>query len=239
VIITATMVAIVAILIYLADCVVLVERGQGIFEFGCPSPSASFGSRHYVLRKRPVVLLNPLTPWRLSIKSESVFRDGLTTSGTSIRQTRRLQPIAILGTIQAVLIFVAVPLLLHFEPGWPFMVSVAIAMLVSAAIAAMLWPLRAAMNLTTLAYINTAVSGVICLPLSVNIARKAPLASHASFTAPRLLRLLPPLHREAARDEFIAQLEEACLETDDQSAKWLQLRKTLTELVRKNSNVRP
>jgi hypothetical protein len=230
VIITATMVAMAAVAIYLVDCLVLVERGQGVFEVGCWTRSVTFGSRHYVLRERPVILLNPLTPWRLSLKSAPPLFERTTLGRVSVHQSRALKPIAVLGTVQSVLVFVVTPLLLHYEPGWPFFSAVMTAWLFSIAIAAMLWPYRARMNLTTLSYVNVALSGVICLPLSVNIARKAALALPITLTARQMLRLLPRPSCEAARAALIDQLEEACLEAVDGTEKWVRLRKLLTTL---------
>ncbi len=234
--ITASTVAVAIIAMYLVDCVLLIERGQGIFALN--GSSAQFGTRNYVLGGRPIVVLNPLTPWRLAVKSRSILSDG-SAHQIHMRHIAALQAIAILGSVQALLVLFVGPLSLHFMSWWFLMGAVIVAYLLTVAMGISLWASRHSLGLSTHAYFNIIMGALFCAPLSINMARKAALISTSKFEAMAIIcHHGPSENRDDARQALLGQLEEACLEAEDGSSRSDRVHGLLTALQRRISDVR-
>src|SRR4051812_43363932 len=108
--ITAAMVAAAAIAIYLLDCVVLIERGQAVCEVAGSEVTVNVGTRQFTVARRAVVWLNPLTPWRLTVKASAPW--DAPKNARSAAQLRQLWPLRAMTTLQAIVLMVISPILL-------------------------------------------------------------------------------------------------------------------------------
>jgi hypothetical protein len=78
---------------------------------------------------------------------------------------------------------------------------------------------------------SLAFNALVCLPLSINVPRRAGLALPAAGGAERYLRLVPEAARPGARSALAGQLEEALQDADEGTPRFAALtalRRTLT-----------
>jgi hypothetical protein len=232
-VVTAGMVWILMILIYLADCVVLVDRGQAIFEFAGRRWLANFGTSSYVLLGKPVVVLNPAAPWRVAIRSLPLF------SGRSGRQRDLLMSLDVVrvikrtelhAAVQAVLVLGLVPYLMYRAPGWPFLVALTVTYVNATIIISVLWFNRGRMRIPGSSLLVHSIYCLVCIPLSVNAARKTGLLIVMPFEALRLMRLLRGDDRSDGLTQLANQVAQARLETEDGSDRSSKLDALSTKL---------
>ena len=206
----ATVIA-VAAAIYLADCVVLLERGQALWS----RSALQFGSLHYQVRGKAVALLNPLTPFRPVLRTLPLFA---TSPGVEAAKTSDvLSPIAALCALQFGLILIALPLCLYRAPGLPFLAVLALAYANAVLMLVLIaWRFRRS-GLSARPLVALGFGWLACLPLSINCIRKAGLAFDIDSDARKLIESMPAGDREQARAGLAAQIEEALndLEADD------------------------
>jgi hypothetical protein len=204
----ATVIA-VAATIYLFDCVVLLERGQGLWRRG----GMSFGSRHYQLRGKVVALLNPLAPFVPVLRTRPLF--SAPSAPKASVAARALGPLAAPVLLQFCLVFVALPWCLYRAPGWPFFAVLVLAYLNALALLVFIWWRfrRAGLAARPLAALGFA--WLACLPLSVNAQRKAGLAFDVALDARQAIRALPAAQRARARGDLAAQVAEAMQDLDE------------------------
>ena len=204
----ATVIAVAAV-IYLLDCVVLLERGQALWS----RTSLSFGSNHYQIRGKAVALLNPLMPFI------SVFRTlPLFTSAPVPRApdaARALAPLAGFALVQLLLVFIALPFCLYRAPGWPFFLSLVLAYLNAFVMLGLIWWRFRKAGLATRPLAALGFAWLACLPLSVNAQRKAGLAFDVAMDAREAISLLPEPDRGGARGGLAAQVAEAMQELEE------------------------
>jgi hypothetical protein len=219
----ATLVA-VAVAIYLLDCVVLLERGQALWARN----ALSFGSQHYQIRGKAVAMLNPLTPFIASFRTLPLF------SGTSKvnapEAASALRPLAVLGFVQLVLVFAALPYCLYRAPGWPFFIALALAYANAVALLGVIWWRLRGARIATRPLIGLGFGWLACLPLSVNALRKAGLAFDVAMDAREAILLLPAHDQERARGNLAAQVAEAMQEleeSDEQHRRLADLKRQL------------
>jgi hypothetical protein len=219
----ATVIA-VAAAIYLFDCVLLLERGQALWT----KSALSFGSLHYQVRGRAVVLLNPLTPFMPALRTRPLFSAA---SGVDADVARgALAPLSFLGLLQFVLVLVALPYCLVRAPGWPFFAALLAAYLNAIALLALVcWRFRGA-RIATRPLIGLGFGWLICLPLSVNAVRKAALSFDVAADARALLETLSGDSKERAREDLAAQLGEAMVELEEGDEHRLALARVKGEL---------
>ena len=161
----------VAAALYLVDCVVLLERAQGLLEALWSRAALSFGSPHYQIRGRAVALLNPFTPFIPVFRTLPLF------SKSSFPKVsvalHALAPLAGAALLQFLLVFVALPVCLYRAPGWPFFVALVLAYANAVLMLAVIgWRFRKLkIPLRPLAALGFA--WLACLPLSVNCIRNA------------------------------------------------------------------
>jgi len=225
--------------LYLLDCVVLLGRGQGILERTGGGWRLWFGSRHFLIRGSPLVWLNPVTPGILALKTLPLFESGSTgLDKRPSRVVRLLRPLQPMALAQFLLVFVFVPVTMVRWPGWLFLVALALAFLnVGLMLAWLAWRFRKA-GLARRPLWSIGFNSIVCLPLSVNLYRRAALAIHIDGDAARLLRLLAPSARADARSQLVLQLREAVQDADDDSAVHGKLRILLDRLVTAEANER-
>lgn len=215
----ATVIA-VAAAIYLADCVVLLERGQALWS----GAGLAFGSLHYQVRGKVVALLNPLTPFMATFRTRPLF------SGAGAIEpqeaARALAPLSALGGIQLLLILAALPYCLYQAPGSPFFLALVAAYLNAVALLGLIWWRFRGARIATRPLVGLAFGWLVCLPLSINALRKAALAFDVAMDAREAIGLLPERDRERARGELAAQVAEAMQELEENDAQ----RQRLAEL---------
>jgi hypothetical protein len=207
----ATVIA-VAVALYLADCIVLLERGQVLIEARWSRIALAFGSRHYQVTGKVVAFLNPLSPFIPVFRGAPLFQDSPRRLGAAVRAS---QPLIAFTLLQFLLLFVVLPLCLYRAPGWPFFIALLLAYANAALMLALLaWRYRGA-GLPRRPLIALGFGWLACLPLSVNCMRKAALSFDVALDARRALRLPPPAARPAAQRALAAQIEEALQDLDE------------------------
>lgn len=216
----------VAAALYLADCVVLLERGQALWSRG----SLSFGSKHYQIRGKVVALLNPFTPFTPVFRTLPLFSSAASIGASDA--ARALAPAAAMALAQFTLMFIALPFCLYRAPGWPFLIALALALANALAMLGLLWWRLRAAGIATGPLIGLGFGSLVCLPLSVNAPRKAGLAFDVALDALQAIRLLPERERERARSDFAAQVAEALQdleESDERHARLAGLKRQLIQ----------
>jgi hypothetical protein len=219
----ATVIA-VAVAIYLADCIVLLERGQALWT----KSALSFGSLHYQVRGRAVALLNPLAPFMPTFRTAALFAPA---SGVDAAVAlKALAPLSGLGLLQLVLVLVALPYCLYRAPGWPFLAALAFAYLNALLMLVLIaWRFgRSGMPRRPL--IALGFGWLVCLPLSINSMRKAGLAFDIDSDARKQMKTLSGDARERARAALAAQLQEAMVELEEGDERRLSLASMKGEL---------
>jgi hypothetical protein len=214
----AAVVALAAAL-YLFDCVVLLERGQALLEAKWaplfPRMGLAFGSRHYQIRGKAVALLNPFIPFIPVVRTLPLFCAPDASNAGVSRAVRAVASASALSLLQFLLIFAALPYCLYRAPGWPFFITLVLAGLNAIAMLGLIWWRFRSAGLATRPLIALGFAWLVCLPLSVNAARKAGLAFNVAADARRAIRFLPEGERRAARDDLAAQVAEALHEVDE------------------------
>jgi hypothetical protein len=205
-----------AVALYLADCVVLLERGQALSS----RAGLAFGSLHYQVRGRAVALLNPFTPYRPVFRTQPLFSGP---SGMDAETAARaLSPLALLALLQLLLVLVALPACLLRAPGWPLLSALAVAYANAVALLGLLWwrfrRARIAAPLAALGF-----GWLACLPLSVNALRKAGLAFEVAMDARAAIGKLPSGLQEDARHRLAAQVSEILQGMDEGDADYRRL----------------
>lgn len=216
----------VAAAIYLADCVVLLERGQALWS----RAGLAFGSLHYQVRGRAVALLNPFTPFVATFRTLPLF-----SSASAIEPddaALALAPLSALGGLQLLLILAALPYCLYQAPGWPFFLALVAAYLNAAALSGLIWRRFRGARIATRPLLGLAFGWLVCLPLSINALRKAALAFDVAMDARAAIGRLPERDRARARGALAAQLAEAMQELeegDEQRGRMAELQRELTQ----------
>ena len=195
--------------LYLFDCLVLLERGQALWSPG----RLSFGSNHYQIRGRVVALLNPFTPFILAFRTQPLFSRSSDLKLSTA--ARALAPVPMLGLLQFLLMFVALPYCLLRAPGWPFFIALVLAYLNAVAMLVVIWLRFGRARIPARPLVGLGFAWLVCLPLSVNCPRKAGLAFDIARDAHRAIRFIPASERQRARGDLAAQIEEAMHELDE------------------------
>lgn len=222
----ATVIA-VAVALYLADCVVLLERGQAVLEAGWSRPALSFGSRQYQIAGKAVALLNPLTPFVCAFRSLTLF----SADKNGIKASKALPAVSALAPLvlaQLLLVFVALPVCLYRAPGWPFFISLILAYLNAIAMLALLVFRFRRNSIPARPLVGLGFGWLACLPLSVNCLRAAGVSFPLAIDARRALRFLREDSRQRAREDLAAQIGEAMQELEEGN----ELHRRLAELKR-------
>ncbi len=204
----ATVIAVAAAL-YLFDCLVLLERGQGLWS----RSGMSFGSIHYQVRGKVVALLNPLTPFIPVFRTLPLF-----SRSSSIHLSRALcamAPIAAMSLLQFVLVFAALPFCLYRAQGWPFLASLVLAYGNAIAMLGWIWWAFRCAGIATRPLMGLGFAWLACLPLSVNAVRKAGLSFDVAMDARRAIRAIPASGKPRARSDLAAQVNEALQELEE------------------------
>lgn len=204
----AAVVALAAVL-YLFDCVVLLERGQALWSPG----GLSFGSIHYQIRGKVVTLLNPFTPFMPAFRTLPLFSRSSDVKLSSA--ARALKPAPLLALLQFLLMFVALPLCLYRAPGWPFFIALVLAYLNAVAMLGVIGLRFGRARIPTRPLASLGFTWLVCLPLSVNCLRKAGLAFDIALDAHHAIRFIPASERQRARGDLAAQIAEAMHELDE------------------------
>jgi hypothetical protein len=199
----------VAAALYLFDCVVLLDRGQALWSRG----ALSFGSNHYQIRGKVAALLNPFTPFIPVFRTLPLFSQSSNVRLSKV--LRSLKPIAAMSLLQFALLFVVLPLSLLRAPGWPFFVSLMLAYVNAIAMLGVIWWRFRRAGIATRPLMALGFGWLVCLPLSVNAARKAGLAFNIAMDARRAIRSLAACERPRARGDLAAQVAEAMHEVDE------------------------
>ena len=202
----------VAAALYLADCIVLLERGQAIWARG----ALAFGSVHYQVAGKVVALLNPLTPFVPVSRTLPLFSAGFGMDPAGM--SRVLSPLRSLAGLQLVLVFAALPWCLLRAPGATF-ATLLIAYLNAVLMLVLLaWRFGRA-GLPRRPLLALGFGWLACLPLSVNCLRKAGLSFEIAMDAREALRDLPAQARALAAADLAAQVGEAAQELDEGDAR--------------------
>lgn len=209
--------------LYLADCVVLLERGQGLLEVAWSRVGLSFGSRHYQLGGKAVAYLNPFTPFIPVFRTLPLFSGPDASNASVAKAVRAMAPASALGLLQFVLVFVALPYCLYRAPGWPFFLSFVLAYVNALAMLGLIWWRLRKAGIATRPLVALGFAWLACLPLSVNALRKAGLARNTALDARRAVRFLPASDRQGVRDDLAAQVVEAMHEVDEDDERYRRL----------------
>ncbi|WP_395018547.1 hypothetical protein [Dongia sp.] len=215
--------------LYLLDCVVLLRPAQALTWFRVARPfrperrglgiagrcrvSLDFGWTVYPLRGRTLALLNPLTPFVAVFKTRPID-DGEAGRPPISRQqmialhirTRRMS-IALIS--HAVLMFVILPVLLLSGETFRLLIALAAAFVSATLILAVCYVDRRAARLPSAGFWSVAAPALLCLPTSLNAARKLALLASGPATATALLPAVPEAERPAALSELRLTLDRA------------------------------
>jgi hypothetical protein len=199
--------------IHLADCVVLLERGQALIEARWRGVALSFGSKHYQISGKSVALLNPLTPFFCAFRSLPLFSGGPGKElGTAMHA---LRPLATLAALQFLLVFAVLPYCLYRAPGWPFFVALVFAYVNAVAMLLLLRFRFKSNSIPARPLIGLGFGWLVCLPLSVNCLRAAGVSFPLGLDARRALRFVHGGTRDKAREDLAAQVAEAMQEMEE------------------------
>ena len=237
----ATVIAVASVL-YLFDCVVLLERGQAVLE-ACRAPffprmALVFGSRHYQIGGKAVALLNPFTPFIPAFRTLPLFSGPDASNPGVSKVVRAVTPASALSFVQFLLIFVVLPYCLYRAPGWPFLIALVLAYVNALAMLGFIWWRFHRAGIGTRPLIGLGFGWLVCLPLSVNCLRKAGLALSIPVDAQRAIRYLPADDRQRARNDLAAQVAEAMHEVDEGDAQYRRLADLKRHLVQQAASGR-
>jgi len=224
--------------LYVMDCVVLLGRGQGLLERAGGGWRLRFGSRHFLIRGNPAVLLNPVTPGALALKTLPLFAPRASRLGRPSSIVRVLRPIRPLALVQFLLVFVLLPVAMLRFPGWPFLAALSLSFLNVALMLALAALRFRKAGLATRPLWSIGFNSIVCLPLSVNLYRSAALSVAIDGDAVRLLRLVPQPARRETQSRLVLQLREAAQDADEDSALCGKLESLLRRLVTAEVNER-
>lgn len=201
--------------LYLIDCFILLEPGQAILERRRSGWRLVFGNRHYVVRGKPVAMLNPLMPWTVSFKTLRLFEKPSSAALKPSAGLRAMPPLQLSVLIQFIGVLVALPITLVYFPGWPLLAVLAMVYCNVLVMIAALYYRFGRIRLPKRPLLSLAFTCLVCLPLSVNLYRRAGLLLPLSGDASRFLRMLSTGSRSTARQELLRHVEEALLDADD------------------------
>lgn len=210
--------------LYAADSIVLVERGQAVLERRRSGWRMALGTRHYLVRGRPLVVLDPFAPAVPALRTAPLLGE----RGRGLAPPRAaagLRWAGALAAAQFLLVIVAIPLSMLRFPGWPLVIAIALAYANALAIAALLAMRFRALGVPLAALRGAAFNAAVCLPLSVNLLRRACLALPIGVDARRAVRLVRPADRDAARRALLVQLDEAMQDAEEGTAQLDALRR--------------
>ena len=202
-----------AAVLYLADCLVLLERGQALWARG----TLAFGSLHYQFRGKTVAVLNPLAPFVPVSRTLPLFATGFGMDPAAV--VRVLSPVGVLAALQFMLLFVALPWSLVRAPGLPFLAGLLLAYLNAVLMLGLIAQRFGRAGIARRPLLALGFGWLACLPLSVNCARKAGLTFEIAMDAREALRDLPAPARERAAAALAAQATEAAQELDEGDAR--------------------
>lgn len=195
--------------LYLADCVVLLERGQGLWR----RTAISFGSLHYQVQGKAVAVLNPFTPFIAVTRTLPLLGAGFGVDPSGV--PRVLSPVAPFAALQLVLVFVVLPWCLLRAPGLPFVVALLLAYLNALLMLALILLRFGRAGIARRPLLVLGFGWLACLPLSVNCVRRAGLSFEVAMDAREAIRSLPADARAQAHASLAAQLGEALQELDE------------------------
>jgi len=201
--------------LYLFDCVVLLERGQAVFEAMWSRVGLAFGSTHYQIRGKAVALLNPFTPFIPALRTLPLFSVFESSNIKVSKSVQAMTPVSSPSLLQFLLVFIALPYCLYRAPGWPFFVALVLAYVNAISMLGFIWWRFRKAGIPTRPLIALGFAWLVCLPLSVNALRKAGLSCSIALDARRAIRFLPASARQSARDDLAAQIAEAMHEVDE------------------------
>jgi len=225
-------VVVLLIAIYLVDCIVLVARGQALLERAGRKWRMHFGAPHYVIRDCPVVFLNPLTPWNMALKTAPLFGPSVSGAPRPSVLVRAFAARGLFVGVQAVLVLGVLPVLLYRNAGWSLVLTLALAyanaivMLVSALLA------YRKQGVPVRPIVGLGLTGLACIPLSVNFVRRASLTFVLDGDAQRFIRLLRGRERDVAQYELAAHVSEAIAAVDEGSSDETRLVALRAELLK-------
>jgi len=207
----------VAAAMYLLDCVVLLERGQGLWSRG----SLSFGSNHYQIRGKVVALLNPFTAYVPVFRTLPLFvRASMPRTSVAIHA---LAPLAGLALVQFLLVFAVLPVSFYRAPGWPFFVALVLAYLNAILMLAAIWRRFRKQAIATRPLAALGFAWLACLPLSVNCLRRAALSFDVAMDARQAIRTVSAGEKSKARADLAAQIVEALHELEEGDERYPRL----------------
>ena len=215
--------------IYLADCVVLLERGQALLETGWRGATLSFGSKHYQIAGKSVALMNPLTPFVPAFRTLPLFSGSPGTRLSSATQANAL--LFIPAAMQFFLVFLALPYCLYRAPGWPFLIALALAYLNAIAMLVLLALRFKKHSISARPLAGLGFGWIACLPLSVNCLRAAGVSFPLAFDARQALRFVRGDARQRAAEELAAQATEAMHELEEDDGRFRRLSELARELL--------
>lgn len=208
----ATVIAVAAAL-YLFDCLVLLERGQGLVEARGSRLALYFGSAHYRVCGKAVALMNPLTPFLAILRTAPLFEARAAPKPS--RAFGMFTPLRAATLLQFLLVFAVLPWCLYRAPGWPFVIALLLAYLNAAAMLAFIVWRYGRLGASRRPLWALGFGWLVCLPLSVNCLRRAGIAFELAFDARAAMRLIPVDARAVAAAGLVAQVEEALHELDE------------------------
>ena len=211
----------VAAALYLADCAVLLQRGQGVLLAGWPGARLLFGSTHYQIAGRAVALLNPFTPFVPALRTQPLFSAAAAPKAATAAHA--LSPIALPVLVQFILVFAVLPACLYRAPGWPFAVALLAAYANAIAMLVLLFFRFRQASLSVRPLVALGFGWLVCLPLSANCLRAAGLSFRIAVDARRAMRFLSEAEGKRAREDLAAHLGEALQEIDEGDAAYGRL----------------
>ena len=220
--------------LYLFDCIVLVARGQGILERTRARWRLSFGSKHYVIRGKPVALLTPLTPCLPAFKTLPLLQPSASRALKPSAAVRVLSPLRSLAALQLALVLIALPVSLFRPSGGPFLVALVLAYVNVLAMLGIAFSRYRRTGLPSKPLWSLAFNCIVCLPLSANLYRRASMTLPLASDAAQAVRLLPGVSRRGARSELLAQVAEALEEVEEEGLAFAALDSLRRDLAARN-----
>jgi hypothetical protein len=209
--------------LYLFDCVILLDRGQALLERIGGLWRLAFGNRYYLIRAKPVALLNPLTPYRPTLKTLPLLGQDRAGALRPSHALRDLLPLPLLAAIQLGLVLVAVPVTMLHSSGWTFLTTLAVSYVNALAMLVIAFVAYRAAGLSRRPLWQLAFNCMVCLPLSVNLYRRASMELPLAYDAARCLRLVPETTRGRTREVLLGHIEDTLQEVDEGSPRFVAL----------------
>lgn len=213
------------LLVYLADCVVLLAPTAAVMSL-LPGPlRLGFGLRNVTIRGRVPFLLNPVLPFVPAVRTKPVGGAPLVDPGFDPAAfARRGALLLALAGLQFAVTIVGLPVLLLTGLNFHFLLVLIGAYALALLLLVGSLPLRRFLEVPWGSFASLAFQSLVCLPCSANFPRKLFLAFDLREDSAAALERLPEALRGARARELMMAIEDRAADLEDGSRLELERR---------------